>query len=552
MRKIFTLSFLIGLAATVNAQDFAWSRVAGLWEYDYGYGIGTDAAGNVFVAGKYEQNAVFDNITVTCAGNHDVFLAKYDPSGTLQWVKTGGGPMGDYAHAMTVDASGNVYLAGEIDGTSMFGSTTVTANPSPDDAFVAKYDNNGNLIWAKSYGGYSRDDARGISVDASGNIYIIGVFQNTATFGTFTLTASGQDIDDAYVMKLDPSGNVLWAKAISGPGDDTGKGIAVDASGNAYAVGGFINTTSFGGSQSLTAPNGYRDLYISKWDPNGNLLWVQQAGGQYDDVAWAVTLDGSGNPYITGEFNASATFGTYTVNTVGNADIFVAKYDPSGNVTWVNRFGGSLIDRGRGIATDNTNVYFTGQYGGTITNGSYTATSADSSDIFVASFSVSGGPGWIVTPRGTPDAYESLGYEGGNAVCAAGGNVFVTGCYLDGDTLNWLYEPSWSRTDMFVAKIDPQLTPGTIGINDPVVSSGIGIYPNPTENSTSIEFNASVKDAYSITLINSLGQTVYSEALNNFSGRYLKKIDLSSYGKGMYILNIKGSSSSRMQKIAVY
>ena len=167
MKKIITL-FLILISAGAFAQDFAWARNAGLWAYDYGYGIGTDAAGNVYVAGKFEMNAEFDSITVGCYGNHDMFLAKYSPSGQLLWVKTGGGYSGDYAHDMCVDAQGNIYIAGEIDGTATFGNVTVSGNQGSDDALVVKYDSNGNVLWGRAYGGTSRDDARSISLDGAG------------------------------------------------------------------------------------------------------------------------------------------------------------------------------------------------------------------------------------------------------------------------------------------------------------------------------------------------------------------------------------------------
>jgi hypothetical protein len=550
MKKSFTLLLLL-ICGTVSSQDFEWARNAGLWAYDYGYGIGTDASGNVYVAGKFEMNAEFDSVTVNCYGNHDLFLAKYSPAGQLLWVKTGGGYSGDYAHDMCVDSQGNIYIAGEIDGTATFGNTTVNGNIGSDDALIMKYDSNGNLVWARAYGGASREDARSLALDAAGNIYLIGVFRDTSTIGAYTLIASSQDVDDVFIARLDPAGNVVWVKTIGGMGDDTGRGIDVDSQGNVYAVGAFEGSASFGGAVTLTEVYGNRDLFLSKWDSNGNLIWVKQAGGQTNDVAWDVELDDFDNIYITGEFNHTVVFGSFSLQPIGGSDIFVAKYGIHGNVQWARRFGGELIDRARSIATDNSNVYITGQYGGTLSHGSYTVTSSDSSDIFIASFDADGAPGWLAAPWGPADAYEFMGYEAGTAIHAAGGFVYVTGSYLDGDIFNSTYLSPWTRTDMFVAKIDPSL-PSTLGVSEPGGQEAMHAYPNPTEGIATIEFVASSKDKHQLILANALGQVLYVETFDGLPGKLTRKLDLSTFGKGVYLLSIRSAGRSDVGRIVVY
>lgn len=552
MKKIYTLVLILSLAASAYAQDFMWAKNAGLWAYDYGYGVGTDAAGNVYVAGKYEENAVFDqNTTVTCAGNHDIYVAKYSSVGALQWVRTGGGPDGDYARAIAVDAAGNVYVTGEIEGTAMFGTTQVNGHPGTNDAFVAKYDTNGNLLWANYYGGYSDDKARSIAIDPTGNIYITGEYMSTATFGSFTLTSNGGS-EDIFVAKLDGSGNCLWAKSAGGSDHDGGKGIKADATG-AYVAGYFYGAGTFG-STTLNAPNGFADMFVAKYDAsNGNVSWVKQAGGNYDDVAWGIAIDNAGNSYLTGEFNADAYFDSQQIITAGNADVFVAKYDNAGALSWVQRFGGNIIDRGRGIATDGVNVVFTGQYSGTVTVGSHTVTAADSSDIFIASFSAATGSGnWVIAPHGDADAYENLGYESGNAIhIDNAGYVYVTGSYLDGDSLNYFYLAPWSRTDMFVAKIDPGLVTNPSGINDLSAAGNVSVMPNPSTGWVNISFSSPKTETYTLQVTNALGQVVYKETVDGLTGNYNKKIDLSAYGKGLYLLNISGAGTTKVQKVMI-
>lgn len=553
MRKIYTLVLLVILVASASAQDFTWVRNAGLWAYDYGYGICTDAAGNVYVAGKYEEQAIFDeNTQVTCAGNHDIWVGKYNSNGILQWVRTAGGPDGDYARAMVCDAAGNVYVTGEIEGTAMFGSVSVAGHNGTNDIFVAKYDTDGNLLWAKYYGGWSDDKARSIAIDAAGNSYITGEIKGTATFGSTTLNTNGGS-EDIFVAKLDQSGNAVWAVRAGGPMDEGGKGIKVDANGNIYVAGFFGGTADFG-SNNLTAPNGFFDMFIAKYDNAGNVLWVNHAGDDWDDVAWAIALDNSGNAYVTGEFNAAPMFGSTQLITQGNADVFIAKYNSAGQVQWAQRFGGNLIDRARGISTDGNNVYVTGQFGGSASVGSHNVSSADSSDIFVASFSAASGSGnWVISNHGTADAYEDLGYESGNAIHVDGnGFVYVTGSHLDADYFNYFLMDGWTRTDIFVGKIDQNLQTGTAGLNDLTAGSELGVHPNPSNGIVTINFNALKEETYTVQVANTLGQTVYNEKLSNFSGQYTRKIDLSAFGSGMYLLNISGAGNAQAQKVVVH
>src|SRR5687767_11807150 len=112
MKKL-VLSILIFLPVVGFSQSFQWAKRAGLWAFDLGYGIASDNMGNVYIAGKYEMNAVFGSATVSCAGNHDVYVAKYGPDGDFKWVRTAGGTGGDYAWAIASDGSGNVYVTGE-------------------------------------------------------------------------------------------------------------------------------------------------------------------------------------------------------------------------------------------------------------------------------------------------------------------------------------------------------------------------------------------------------------------------------------------------------
>lgn len=194
MKKLYFIALLSLMLGNARSQTFAWAKLEGLYAYDYGMGIAKDNSGNVYVTGKYEMNAVFSGNTITCAGNHDIFTAKYTPTGALSWIRTGGGPNGDYAHCVAFDNNGGIAISGEIEagGLSTFPGSTITLNGVGDnDIMTAKYDLNGNLLWARSAGGYGSEKTEGMACDAAGNVYIAGHFKDPCPIGTQTLIGAG-------------------------------------------------------------------------------------------------------------------------------------------------------------------------------------------------------------------------------------------------------------------------------------------------------------------------------------------------------------------------
>ncbi|MCE9540915.1 MAG: SBBP repeat-containing protein [Bacteroidetes bacterium] len=193
MRIVFGILVVIFLIIekNTNAQSFQWAKRAGSYAFDLGYGIGTDSLGNVYIAGKYEQNANFGGTIVSCAGNHDIYIAKYSPLGIFQWVRTAGGVIGDYAHSLAVDRAGNSYLAGEFERTAKFGTVSLTSRGG-NDIFVAKYNTNGDLQWTKSIGGGGGSD-RGLGIsESNGDVYVTGNFQGTGYFPGNILVTTGE------------------------------------------------------------------------------------------------------------------------------------------------------------------------------------------------------------------------------------------------------------------------------------------------------------------------------------------------------------------------
>jgi hypothetical protein len=285
--------------------NFIWAITIGGSSFDRGYSITVDALGNVYTIGHFRGTVDFDQgagiANLTSVGNEDIFVQKLDASGNFIWAKSFGASDEDEGSSITVDASGNVYSSGYFRGTVDFDPGAGTANLTSAgdwDIFVQKLDASGNFIWAKSFGGISTDFGVAITVDASGNVYTTGRFSETVDFdpgaGTANLTSAAYY--DVFVQKLDASGNFIWVKSFGGSYSDGGNSITVDASGNVYTIGFFIDTVDFDpgvGTANLTSSEGTYDTFVQKLDASGNFIWAHSFGGISTDYGNAITVDAS-------------------------------------------------------------------------------------------------------------------------------------------------------------------------------------------------------------------------------------------------------------------
>lgn len=547
MKTLFLFGVLNICFTSLNAQYFTWAKAEGHYAYDYGFGIDTDNSGNVYAAGKYEENAIFSGTTLPNNGNHDIYVAQYSASGNLNWIRTGGGTNGDYAHALACNKIDRVYVAGEIEGSvgpvTFPGSSITLTTQGDNDAFLASYDLNGNLLWAKSEGGADNERALGVTYDNSGNVIICGHFTDTTIFNGATVIGNGER--EMYVAKYDMNGNFLWMKHAGGPGRDEAKSVISDASGNIYVCGIYSDGAVFG-STTFSTPNTFLghffNIFIAKYAPDGSLVWVKSAGGDWNDVAWGITKDNNDKIYITGEFSG-AVFDGITLYTSGKEDVFVACYDSNGNAQWAVAAGESQVDRARGIGCNGTNIFITGQFDNTAVFGAHTITSADTSDIFVAELDNTGTFLWATSVGGPADSYENDSYESGIAICAdPSGAAYVTGTLLSGGSFGSTPPlAGYTRADMFIAKLS-----AIAGVNQYPTTSKINISPNPGSGIFNIVSDERFSKA-DIKVYNCIGETVHTSTSS--SSNVL--LDLSAQKKGIYFLQILSDKNILLQKIVL-
>lgn len=416
MKKIILFFALFLFSIAYKAQlTYQWANSAGsAANSEYGQAIASDPSGNVYVTGAFTGIVDFDPSVGTStlsslSGTQDIFLAKYDVNGAFLWVKQIAGTNTEKPFDLVADASG-AYLAGIFMGTVDFdpnaGTNNITSlgGGTDGDGFFAKYDVNGNLTWVDRIGSTGNDRVIGIAVDASQNVYVSGFIGANADMdpGAPVVTFAVAGTYNAFFGKYSSTGAYTFAKQITG-GYSEGDDINIDASGNIYLTGSYATSNDFdpsaGTANLSTASLTQLDVFLAKYTSAGLYTYAKQIGGIGVDIGFQVVPDALGNVYLGGVFSSSCDFdptaATSTLTSAGQGDLFVAKYNVSGNLTWKNGTGGTTNDYCYGLGLDaSNNVYITGKVQGTNVDFDPSLSSAlitaSSSCMYIASYSSAG------------------------------------------------------------------------------------------------------------------------------------------------------------------
>ncbi|MEQ8364084.1 MAG: IPT/TIG domain-containing protein [Cyclobacteriaceae bacterium] len=525
--KVRLLSILVFLLVSAGSYSqtpsFEWAAAFGGTGNDAGFSIAPDASGNVFTTGKFSGTADFDpgpgTFNLTSAGSEDIFVSKLDASGNFVWAYGFGGASLDQGRSIAVDPSGNIVITGYFRNTIDFdpgpGILNLTAASGLFDVFILKLDGDGNFLWAVSFGDPASNSDVGYSVatDDTGNIYATGTFSGTADFdpgaGTFSLSAfSGGGFTDVFILKLDESGNFVWAKSIGGTSSDIAFTLAVDLSNNVIIGGHFYGTIDFDpgvGVNNITS-SGPKNLFILKLDTNGDFVWAKNLVSSFSDFLLGVATDVNDNVFVTGEFYTSIDLdpgpGNYFQTEVAAGDIFILKLDATGSFLWGAGIGGNQEDSGRSVAVDAAgNSYFTGHYAGTVDFDpgpgvfNLSSTTSNTYDIFISKYDPSGNFVWAGSMGGTSD------FEVGNAISLdAVGSIYLTGDFYnmaDFDPGSGVFNLSGSGTavDAFVVKlasvsatpIITSFTPNSGPVGTSVTITGTNF--STTQSNNLVKFN---------------------------------------------------------------
>jgi len=361
----------------------------------------------------------------------------YSINAQNNWLTSFGGSTADEVLDAATDQNGNILMTGYFTGINSFGSAILQSSGN-SDVLIIKTNPTGGLIWAINAGGPNEDRATSITTDNSGNTYITGYFNSTATFGSITLTGQGRD---AFVAKIDPNGTFLWAKAMGGQFSDTGYGVEVDNSGNVFCTGqykgnGIFGSSTFNSTIDPTSGLPSHDIFLSKLNSSGTFLWTKDGKAKYDDKGIALTTDDLGNCYLTGQFSDTITFQNTYPNVFFNSGLII-KFDGNGNEQWVN-----FAQAGQVILNDikwkGNNIYIGGDYIGNLTiediNGISTYLSPHDYNVLVLKMTDLGDLNWLSSNYSENELYTK------QLILDSNSDIYLTGLFkCSYDEMNQIY-----------------------------------------------------------------------------------------------------------------
>jgi len=567
--KLLFCSTLLVLSSPLSfGQNFLWGKMSSEADLkgDITTAVATDnrevSFGNAYIAGQFDLTLIFNTDTLT-ADDLSAYTVKYNSMGNVQWAKEINSNNGiSCANSITTDLFENVYIAGKFSGNVQADTCNFygPANQYNSDLFLVKYNSfTGNVIWAKqSILPSSQLNSLGVgcsvATDKSGNIFVSGYFQDTITIGGFTLnsiysTNYVNPICDAFLVKYDSSGNVLWAKQSAIPSSHssllfdgilTHCSVSVDNLGNSYITGSFYDTISFG-SYMLVSDTGYSGFLV-KYSPGGNVLWAKKQSSESKNgacIPYGITIDKANNTYITGYFQDTVKFGpvsSYSPN--GNPCVFLIKYDTNGKFVWGQQSSQNWTGTALACDTDN-HIYLTGytqtQYIDSIKFGNFPLYTIPSSltACFLLKFDTAGYPicGAML---------NNLRGGGGNGVASdyTGNFIYTASTVFSGDTVYFwpdTLSSSYEGPNTFLARWSPTCDSG-LGIDNlHSQNANLFVYPNPSNGQFTIKSSVDSGQS-SVEIYNMLGEKVFTRSINN--SQDLTTFDLSNNSNGIYLYRV--------------
>ncbi len=405
-----------------SGGNHLWSkRLGGTSQFDHteGRAVATDpVTGDLAVVGKLMGTADLGGGPLTAVNGEHMFVAKYRANGTHVWsrlINSGS----QYGYGVAIDGSGNVYVAGEFQGSVDFGGgALVSANDATHawpDIFILKYSgSDGSHLWSKRFGDLGSDRASAVAVDAAGNTVITGYFDGTVNFGGGPLTANSSMYGghDIFVVKLGPGGTHVWSKRFgdTGTGDDSGTAVALDGAGNVLLTGLFARTVDFGGGPLSTTSPSDTDVFVAKLSSAGGHVWSKRFGDSTMQRGTSIDVAGDGSTMVAGSFLGTIDLGggPFTVP-IGSSGIFLAKLSSAGAHVWSRSFADSQDTRTPAVAVDvDGAALLTGQMTSSVDfgGGALAANPGGYRDLFVARFLANGTHAWSRRFIGTQ---ESIG-----------------------------------------------------------------------------------------------------------------------------------------------
>ncbi len=522
-----------------------WGTYFGGSGHDRGYGISLDDSSNVYLTGEtFSANniATAGAHQVVSGGSYDVFIAKFDSTGSIRrWATYYGGAGVDVGYGITVSSTNHVFVTGATQSTSNIasvGTYQTSFGSGTRVTFVAEFGALGNRVWGTYYGSAGWGSGTSIQLDGSGNVCVGGYSNgdvNIATPGAFQVARSG-DLD-AIIGKFNSTGTALiWGSYFGGIDAEYCYGIVLDSADNIYFTGltrSLTNIATAGAFQTIFG-GPLEDGFLAKVNSSGTArVWSTYYGGNDWDESYCIAIDDSANIYIAGRTystNNISTPGAYDLTWTGGYDAFVAKFRANGTRMWGTYYGGAYLEYAYSIYVDDDHdVYLTGYTGspsGIATVGAYRTTLAGSLDVFVAKLNNLGSQ--LVWGTYYGGAYLNYGYS---IVLGNNNKVFIAG-YTN--SLNLIatvgafqtIQGGGNNDDAFVASLGCTCTippqPSVMAGPAMVCSGSVNTYSVPSNPAVSYYLwslpggwtGSSITNSISVT-VGSIGDTVFVYATNS-------------------------------------
>ncbi len=373
------------LAKFDPSGNHVWSLRLGGDDIDAVGGIGTDAAGNLYIAGIFSKELTLGAFKATSKGSTDAFLARLDKDGAPVWVKTFGSTGSEIARSLVVSPTGDLTIAGILEGPVDFGGGPV-ANKR-QDGFAARFDKDGNHVWSRVLGGPGSDALQALAAGPGGDVWLAGIYREGVDVGTGPLPYAEGDKDNAWVVRLGPDGATKWARGFSNPGDDAASNIAVDAAGNA-AVTFAYQGPSFDFGAGPQKSGGSYEMGLALLDPSGKTTWGKSYGTVSPDAAFAAAFDNKGGLFVSGLFSGELDYGSGLLVASGFLNNSLLKFDMTGKALWARDMGSTTLNN-YGLFNNVTvdpvsgGAVSTGHYDGTFDYGTGTQPNRGRGDIYL-------------------------------------------------------------------------------------------------------------------------------------------------------------------------
>ncbi|AKT39293.1 hypothetical protein [Chondromyces crocatus] len=373
-------------------ESVVWARNLGSTDRIGVRGIALNEVGSVLLHGMFGGTVSFGGQPLNSGDYIDLFVAKLNPAGEHLWSKGFGDDDIEFASAIRVSTDDSVVLTGYFDGSVDFGGGAL---PSGDgvDIYLAKLSPSGTHLWSKRFGASSstrQEIPSDLRVDAQGNVYVSGGYQEPFNFGGATLPGGGSTSSGVFIAKLDAAGVHVWSRGYLDTGVMDFPLIDIDGTGNVFMAGVLQSSINFGGGALMSA--GGNDVYLVKLNASGSHVWSHRVGDAAMQTVTGVAADAQGDVVLVGRFKGTIDFGGGTLSASGNSDIFVAKLDRHGDHVWSKRFDDdNTTATGVRVAVSPIgHVFVASSFSGLTDLGGGVMSSAGGTDVFVLELTAAG------------------------------------------------------------------------------------------------------------------------------------------------------------------